>query len=96
MTDYYNVLGVSECADIKDIKKSYRELSLKWHPDKNSQTEEDRLKAEKMFKDINEANAVLTDKEKKDKYDQGYDLEDIQSGKANMGGFGGIDPNDIM
>ena len=49
-----------------------------------------------MFKEINEANAVLTDKEKKDKYDQGYDLEDIQSGKANMGGFGGIDPNDIM
>jgi curved DNA-binding protein CbpA len=42
---------------------------LKWHPDKNSQTEEDRVKAEKMFKDINEANAVLTDKDKKDKYD---------------------------
>lgn len=53
-----------------------------------------------MFKDINEANAVLTDKEKRDKYDKGYDLEDIQSGRANMGdfhgGMGGIDPNDIF
>lgn len=55
-----------------------------------------------MFRDINEASAVLLDKNKRDKYDQGYDLEDINSGKADMGGFGGgggmggMDPNDIF
>ncbi len=43
-----------------------------------------------MFKDVNEAMAVLGDRDKRDKYDQGFDLEDINSGRANMGaGFGG-------
>jgi curved DNA-binding protein CbpA len=67
--DYYKILDVPKTATEADIKKAYKKAALKWHPDKNSQTEEDRVKAEKMFKDINEANAVLTDKDKKDKYD---------------------------
>lgn len=67
--DYYKILDIQKAATETEIKKAYKKAALKWHPDKNSQTEEDRLKAEKMFKDINEANAVLTDKEKKDKYD---------------------------
>lgn len=67
--DYYKILDIPKSATETEIKKAYKKAALKWHPDKNSQTEEERLKAEKMFKDINEANAVLTDKEKKDKYD---------------------------
>ena len=54
-----------------DIKKAYRKLALKWHPDKNAQNEEQRLKAEKKFKDVNEAYAVLGDKEKRKTYDIG-------------------------
>jgi curved DNA-binding protein CbpA len=65
MTDYYNVLGVSEDADIKDIKKSYRELSLKWHPDKNKDPE-----AITKIQQINEAYATLGEQEKRKKYDE--------------------------
>ena len=84
-----------------DIRKAYKKLALRWHPDKNSQTEEQKEKANKMIKDINEAMNVLGDKEKRDKYDQGFDLEDINSGRADMGNFGGgafggMDPNDLF
>ena len=65
MTDYYNVLGVSENADIKDIKKSYRELSLKWHPDKNKDPE-----AITKIQSINEAYSTLGDEEKRRQYDE--------------------------
>lgn len=82
-----------------EIKKAYRKLALKYHPDKNSHgSEEQRVKADKMFKDINEAHEVLCNNDKRDKYDQGFDLEDINSGRADhgMGGMGGMDPNDIF
>jgi len=56
-----------------------------------------------MFKDVNEAMAVLGDRDKRDKYDNGYDIEDINSGRADHGhgggmpgGFGGMDPNDLF
>lgn len=65
MTDYYNVLDVSEGADIKDIKKSYRELSLKWHPDKNKDPE-----AITKIQSINEAYSILGDEEKRRQYDE--------------------------
>ena len=48
-----------------EIKKAYRKLALKYHPDKNAATEEQRVKAEKKFKEVNEAYAVLSDPEKK-------------------------------
>ena len=48
-----------------DIKKAYRKLALKWHPDKNSDTEENKVKAERMFKEVNEAYAVLSDPQKR-------------------------------
>jgi len=63
--DYYKILGVSKDATAKDIKKAYRKLAAKFHPDKNP----DDKTAEEKFKEINEANEVLSDKEKREKYD---------------------------
>ena len=54
-------MGVTKESTDADIKKAYRKLALKWHPDKNSDTEENKAKAEKMFKEVNEAYAVLSD-----------------------------------
>lgn len=54
-------MGVAKDANEKQIKTAYRKLALKWHPDKNSETEESKKRAEKMFKEINEAWAVLSD-----------------------------------
>lgn len=70
--NYYKILGVSRTANLKEIKKSYRELALKWHPDKNTGDSKDE--AEKRFQDISEAYEVLSDKELKAKYDRGEDV----------------------
>lgn len=78
--DYYEVLGVSKDADAKEIKKAYRKLAMKYHPDKNPGNKE----AEEKFKEINEAYEVLSDEEKRSTYDRfGHD------GLNNQGGFGG-------
>jgi len=63
--DYYKILGVSKNASVKDIKKAYRKLAAQHHPDKNP----DDKGAEEKFKEINEANSVLSDTEKRKKYD---------------------------
>jgi curved DNA-binding protein len=64
--DYYKILGVDKKASTDEIKKAYRKLALKYHPDKNKG---DKTSEEK-FKEINEANEVLSDKEKRKKYDE--------------------------
>lgn len=64
--DYYKVLGLNKDATPDDIKKAYRKLARKYHPDLNPDDEE----AKKKFQEINEANEVLTDPEKRKKYDQ--------------------------
>lgn len=70
--DYYEVLGVDKKADQKEIRKAYRNLAKKYHPDHNP----DNPKAEEKFKEISEANEVLSDKEKRSKYDQfGHDYQ---------------------
>lgn len=82
--DYYEILGVQKNATEEDIKKSYRKLALKYHPDRNPGNKE----AEDRFKEINEAYAVLSDKEKRSQYDaygmsgfqQRYSQEDIYRG----------------
>lgn len=65
MEDFYAVLGVPQTADEKQIKKAYRELAKKYHPDKNGNGKQ----AEEKFKKISEAYSVLSDKEKKAEYD---------------------------
>lgn len=65
-TDYYSVLGLKKGAAADEIKKAYRKLAVKYHPDKNPGNSE----AENKFKEINEAYAVLSDPEKKSQYDQ--------------------------
>jgi DnaJ-class molecular chaperone len=66
VADYYSILGVSKNASGGDIKKAYRKLAVKYHPDKNPGNKE----AEEKFKQINEAYEVLSDEEKRKKYDR--------------------------
>ena len=76
--DFYEVLGVSKGASEAEIKKDYRKLALKYHPDKNP----DDASAEEKFKEAAEAYEVLSDPEKKSRYDQ--------FGHAGLGGGGGF------
>ena len=64
--DYYDVLGMARDASDEEIKKAFRRLALKYHPDKAK----NKTAAEEKFKEINEANEVLSDPEKRRKYDQ--------------------------
>lgn len=74
--DYYKILGVDKTADEKDIKKAFRKLARKYHPDVNPDNDE----AEQKFKEISEANEVLSDPEKRKKYDQyGKDWEQAEA-----------------
>ncbi len=72
--DYYKILGVSRDADEKTIKKAYRSLAMKYHPDRNPGKEKE---ANEKFKEINEAYAVLGDPEKRRQYDQFGTVGDI-------------------
>merc|ERR1712060_441772 len=78
-TGYYDLLGVPSVASQLEIKKAYRERAAEWHPDKKGHLDEAAKKnAEEMFKRIGEAYEVLTDAQKKELYDKGYDLEGIE------------------
>ena len=84
--DYYEVLGVDKNADEAAIKKAYRVLAKKYHPDMNPGDAE----AEKKFKEASEAYAVLSDPEKKRQYDQ-FGHAAFDGGAGGAGGFGGFD-----
>lgn len=86
--DYYKILGVDKNASQDDIKKAYRKLAVKYHPDKNPNDK----KAEEKFKDIAEAYEVLKDPETREKYDRlGANWKQYE--QANQQGFGqGFDP----
>lgn len=96
--DYYEVLGVDKTADEATLKKAYRTLAKKYHPDMNPGDKE----AEQKFKEINEAYGVLSDPEKRQKYDQfGHAAFDPSMGAGAGGagfdgGFGGFDFGDIF
>ncbi|MCR4851216.1 MAG: molecular chaperone DnaJ [Lachnospiraceae bacterium] len=83
--DYYEVLGVSKSADEAELKKAYRALAKKYHPDMNPGDAE----AEKKFKEASEAYAILSDPEKRKQYDQ-FGHAAFEGG-AGGGGFGGFD-----
>jgi DnaJ homolog subfamily C member 7 len=71
--DYYKILGLDRNANENEIKKAYKKLAIKWHPDKNNQSEEAKKLAEKTFRDINDAYTVLSDPKKKQMFDAGMD-----------------------
>ncbi|KAL7286259.1 hypothetical protein TKK_0019436 [Trichogramma kaykai] len=83
--DYYKILGVPRNAKKQQIVKAYRKAAQKWHPD-NFPDEEEKKRAEKKFIDIAAAKEVLTDEEKRAKFDRGEDPLDPESGK-HQGGF---------
>jgi molecular chaperone DnaJ len=98
--DYYEILGVSRSASESDVKKAYRALAIKYHPDKNP----DDPNAEEKFKEVSEAYSVLSTPEKKQRYDQfghndnnfsgGMNMDDIFSQFGDIFGGGGGSPFD--
>ena len=98
--DYYEILGVSKDASDDDIKKAYRKLAMKYHPDRwTNGTEEEKKDAEQKFKEIAEANEVLSDPQKRQMYDNGgfefnadgFDpFEMFRNMAGGFGGFGGM------
>ncbi len=90
----YKVLGVDPGAGEASIKTAYRKQAVKWHPDKHaSESPEQIEEAEVKFKELGEAYSILSDQQKRQRYDAGEDVEEINQGS---GGMGGMDPNDIF
>jgi molecular chaperone DnaJ len=90
--DYYETLGLAKNASEPEIKKAYRKLAMKYHPDRNPGDKE----AEQTFKEVQEAYGILSDPQKRAAYDQ-YGHSAFQGGMGGAGGFaGGFDFGDIM
>ncbi len=91
MKDYYSVLGIKKGASDDEIKKAYRKLAMKYHPDRNK----DDKKAESKFKDISEAYAVLSDNKKRQQYDQ-FGSEGFHQKFSQEDIFRDFDINEIL
>src|SRR3954462_1886455 len=89
--DYYDILGVAKGADADEIKKAYRKMAIKYHPDKNQGDKE----AEEKFKEAAEAYEVLSSPEKKQRYDQ-FGHAANAAGASGGGGYGGMNMEDIF
>ena len=90
--DYYEVLGVDKNASAADIKKAYRKIAIKYHPDRQGdKSDAEKKEAEEKFKEAAEAYAVLSDDQKRKQYDQfGFDGPGGFGGSGGSGGFGGF------
>ena len=104
--DYYQILGINRNATQPEIKKAYRKLALKYHPDRNSESEQTKKVAQRKFQDVSDAYSVLSDPKKKEMFDQGIDPLNPETasgaGPAGPNGpnvnmhFSGGDPNEIF
>ena len=104
--DYYQILGINRNATAAEIKKAYRKLALKYHPDRNSESEQTKKVAQRKFQDVSDAYSVLSDPKKKEMFDQGIDPLNPETASAagpagaegphmNMH-FSGGDPEEIF
>jgi len=91
--DYYKLLGLEKNATADEIKKAYRKLALKWHPDKNPTN---KAQAEEKFKKISEAYAVLSEPEKRTQYDTYGSADQFRQQYSQEDIFRGFDLNDIL
>lgn len=83
--DYYKILGIEKHASDDVIKKAYRKRALVHHPDRHANaSEEEKREQEKKFKEIGEAYAVLSDPQKKSRFDNGQDLDDVEFDPSQM------------
>lgn len=83
--DYYKILGIDKRASDDEIKKAYRKRALVHHPDRHaSASEDEKREQEKKFKEVGEAYAVLSDPQKKDRFDNGQDLDDVEFDPSQM------------
>src|SRR5262249_9442740 len=89
--DYYNVLDVPKTATEAEIKKAYRRLAMKYHPDRNPNDRE----AEELFKEVKEACEILTDPQKRAAYDQ-YGHAGVEAASRGGRGGGGFGPGDAF
>jgi len=87
------MLSIKQSATDSEIKTAYRKAALKFHPDKQAaKSDTEKAEAEKMFKSVNEAYEILSNPEKKTKYDNGWEVEDLDN--PHGGGGGGYDSDD--
>ena len=86
--DYYEILGVTKNTDAKAIKKAYKRLAMKHHPDRNKDNKET---AEKTFKEIQKAYSILSDEQKRQAYDQ-FGHAGVNGNAGGGSGFGGGNP----